>query len=138
MEATELLAGMIRRTLYVIHSEPNPDAPEGSGADLFPVHLQHIINWEQQGVLFAAGPIIENGAVTPRAMYILRAESLEAAIALAAEEPLHRHGVRSFKAEEWLLSEGRIGLSIDFSTQRGGLDECPFPSADDHTHNQGA
>lgn len=122
MDARELLAGMIGRTLFVVHSEPAPDADPERGAALFEDHLRHIIEWEQSGVLFAAGPYRKDGKVTPRALYILRADSVEEATAIAAEEPLHKHGIRSFTVDEWVLNQGRVGVTIDFSTQRAGLD----------------
>ena len=123
MEAKELLAGMLGRTLYVVHSGPI-DGVEDDGT-YFLDHVRHLVEWEQQGVLFAAGPFRRDGQVTMRSMYILRADSLAHAAALAAEEPLHKHGVRGFTVDEWTLNQGRIGLSLDFSSQRGGLDGEP-------------
>lgn len=138
MEAKELLTGMLRRTLYVVHSEPADGVSPESGAAHFDAHLRHLIEWERQGVLFGGGPILADGAVTPRAMYILRADSLDDARRIAADEPMHRAGVRTFTIDEWLLNEGRVSVTIDFSTQRAGLDGPPLSRLDQNTNPQGA
>lgn len=138
MEARDLLAGMLGRTLYVVHSEPAPAADAADGASLFDAHLRHLIDWEQRGVLFAAGPYLKDGEVSSRAMYILRAAGLEEATALAAEEPLHKQGVRTFTIDEWVLNEGRISMTVDFSTQRGGLDGPPRVRLHQNENQQGA
>lgn len=135
MEAKDLLAGMIRRPLYVVQSFPKEGATAPQGESLFLEHLQHLIAWEKSGKLFAAGPYLQNGQITPRSMYILRAESLEEARALTAEEPMHKNGVRDFTVEEWVLNEGRVNVSIDFSTQRGGLDEPLDRTSDEAAGN---
>ncbi|MDR7083258.1 uncharacterized protein YciI [Arthrobacter ginsengisoli] len=137
MEATELLAGMLRRTLFVIYSGPVAGVEPERGAAHFAEHLRHLMNWEQQGILFAAGPFLENGKATARAMYILRAGSLDEARSIASDEPLHRHGIREFTVDEWVLNQGRVSLTIDFSTQRGGLDGPP-PSLHPNKNRQGA
>lgn len=138
MEATELLAGLLRRTLYVVHSRLVAGAEPKRGATHFEEHLRHLIDWEQRGILFAAGPFLEDGKVTARAMYILRAGSLHEAHSIAAEEPLHKRGIREYTVDEWVLNEGRVSLTIDFSTQRGGLDGPSLPNLDPNKNQQGA
>jgi len=123
MEAKELLADLLGRTLYVVHSQP-ADGVVDDGRHL-EAHLRHLADWERSGVLFASGPFRADGRVTSRAMYILRAAGLEEATAIAAEEPLHKQGVRRFTVDEWVLNQGRISLTLDFSTQQGGLDGDP-------------
>lgn len=130
MEAKHLLSGMLGRTLYVVHSEPADGADAASGRAHFEAHIAHIIEWERSGILFAAGPYRHEGKPTARALYILRAASMQEATAIAAEEPLHKHGVRVFTIDEWALNQGRIDLSLDFSTQRGGLDGAPQYAAE--------
>ncbi|WP_208710787.1 YciI family protein [Sinomonas sp. R1AF57] len=125
MEAKHMLSGTLGRTLYVVHSEPAEGVDPAAGVAYLEEHLRRLTEWERNGVLFAAGPYKREGKPTPRALYILRAASLAEATRLAAEEPLHKHGVRVFTIDEWALNQGRINVSLDFSTQRGGLDGAP-------------
>ena len=122
-EIGQLVAPMLGRTLFVCLSEPA--GPPDEELPLLPEHLRYLIGLEQQGVLFAAGPFMEGGHPGQRAMYIVRAESEEAARAIVSEEPFHKRGMRTFTLHEWALNEGRVSVQIDFSSQRAGLDGQP-------------
>ncbi|MEV5845413.1 YciI family protein [Streptomyces sp. NPDC051985] len=114
--------------LWAVHSSPAPgSAPEDIGPHLVE-HLRHIIGWERHGVLFAGGPYLDDdGNPGDSALYLLRADSEAAATALAAEEPLHQHGVRVFSVRPWQLNQGRFAVHIDISHQTGGIDGTPAP-----------
>ena len=48
-------------------------------------------------------------------MVIIRANSLSEAKEIAATDPMHKSGARSFTVRPWLLNEGTINLSINYS-----------------------
>lgn len=119
-EIGSLVGPMLGRRLWVCLSEPA--GPPDAELPILPEHLRHLIALESQGVLFGAGPFIEDGQPGQRAMYIVRADSEEAARAILDDEPFHKRGMRTYTLNEWALNEGRITLNVDFSNQHGGLD----------------
>ena len=81
-------------------------------------HLNHQVELEKRGIMFAAGPLYPRGSDTPEAgMFVLRANSFEEADAIAQEDPLHKAGLRTYTLQKWRLNEGRITISVDFSDQ---------------------
>lgn len=112
--ADELLGRMLKRRLFVVHSRL-----VGRSGDLqahVVEHLEHQIAMEKRGVLFAAGPYLDDdGAPTGDGLVIVRAADRAEAEAIAAADPFHRHGVRTFEVRPWQLNEGRVGVSVDFS-----------------------
>ncbi len=49
-------------------------------------------------------------------MIVYRAESMEAARALAEADPMHSAGARSYTLRKWLVNEGSLTLSVGLST----------------------
>jgi uncharacterized protein YciI len=112
----ELTKGMLRKRLYAVISK-------GSGRpelvqSLLPDHLQYMIGLERAGILFASGPLgAGDGAAVGDGLTILNVDSLEHARMLAAMDPFVRAGARTFSAREWTLMEGRINVSLSFSSK---------------------
>ena len=50
-------------------------------------------------------------------MIIYRAESLEAATAIADGDPMHLSGTREYTIRRWLVNEGSFQLDIKLSAQ---------------------
>ena len=50
-------------------------------------------------------------------LIIYRAPSLEAARALAENDPMHSSGTRSFSIRRWLVNEGSISVNVKLSAQ---------------------
>jgi hypothetical protein len=48
-------------------------------------------------------------------MVIIRANSLADAQKIAAKDPMHQCGARSFKVRPWLLNEGTITIQLNYS-----------------------
>ena len=119
-EIGRLVAPLLHRKLFVCVSEPA--APAEQIVPHIPAHLRHLVAMEKSGVLLASGPFIEGGEVGLRAMMIIRAKDAEEAHRIAADETLHKLGLRRFTIEEWQLNQGRISVQIDFSDQKAGLD----------------
>ena len=112
----ELTQGMLRKKLYVVLStaKAGPDRIK----DVLPRHLEYMIGLEKKGLVFASGPLTDEGG-EPRGdgMTILRAASAEEARTIAAADPFFAHGLRTFEVREWTVMEGTLGLTVNFSDQ---------------------
>ena len=86
-------------------------------------HLDHQVDLEKRGIMFAAGPLYPRGSNIPEAgMFVLRAKSFEEADAICKEDPLHKAGLRTYTIQKWRLNEGRITVTVDFSDQTMKID----------------
>jgi len=47
---------------------------------------------------------------------VVRADSPQAARELLAQDPFHRHGLRTFRVMPWQLNEGHIELAATLSS----------------------
>ena len=108
--------GALALELYAAHSTP-AKAPEDVKAVL-PDHLAYQANLERAGSLAFAGPMSDETGdhMHGIGLIIYRAESLEAARALAEADPMHKSGARSFILRRWMINEGSFTLSVGLST----------------------
>jgi uncharacterized protein YciI len=84
--------------------------------DDFVDHLNHQIALEKRGVLFAAGPLMdETGRMIGEGMFIIRAADAAEARAVADSDPIHARGLRTYTLRLWQLHEGRIEVAVDLS-----------------------
>ena len=51
-------------------------------------------------------------------MIVYRAESLDAARALADNDPMHLSGARSYVLRRWMINEGSLSLNVGLSTNQ--------------------
>ena len=118
---TDYKAGAVERgalalELYVAHSTPaaGPDAVKAN----LPDHLAYQADLERAGQLAFAGPMSDETGehMQGMGMIIYRAESLEAARALAEADPMHKSGARSFVLRRWMINEGSLSLHVGLST----------------------
>jgi len=95
-----------------------PVAPEKLPENL-PAHLAYQAEQEQKGHLAMAGPLsdLTGEMMEGVGLIIYRAESLEAAIALADADPMHKSGTREYTIRRWLVNEGSFQLDIKLSAQ---------------------
>ena len=113
--AEELMAKMLKKRLYAViwKSYGKPDLIKQNLAR----HLQFMIGLERRGALFASGPFTPgDGARIGDGLTILRAVSLDEARVFANSDPFVIAGARTYEIREWTLMEGRIGISLDFSS----------------------
>ncbi|MES0882543.1 YciI family protein [Roseibium sp. SCP14] len=113
--------GALALELYVVNS-----VPAGPDVDLpgtLPDHLAYQARLEQEGKLVFAGPVSDFSGedMNGEGMIVYRAASLEDARALAAEDPMHKKGVRSFTIRRWMINEGSFTLNIGLSTGKVDL-----------------
>lgn len=108
--------GSLACEMYAIIS--TPVAPEQL-QDNLPAHLAYQAEQEQKGLLAMAGPLsdLTGELMEGVGLIIYRAESLEAAIALADADPMHKSGTREYTIRRWLVNEGSFQLDIKLSAQ---------------------
>lgn len=106
---------MLCKELYVVFTTPtNGLAPVMENLDQ---HLQFQIGLEKKGIMFGAGPFFADNESdwNGEGMVIIRADSLKHAQEIAAQDPMHQSGARSFKVRPWLLNEGTITIKLNYS-----------------------
>jgi uncharacterized protein YciI len=102
------------KKLYLLMFELTDKA--GDRSLLRDEHFAYVSELEKRGVLFAAGPFVdEAGASQGGGMFVVRAASAEEAAEIARREPYIRNGYRSFKLQAWRVSEGTFSVRVNFS-----------------------
>mgnify|MGYP001195159772 FL=1 len=114
----EASKGMLQMQLFVVFTTPTNGM--GPVMENIEEHLQFQVNLEKRGIMFGAGPFWADDEHTwnGEGMVIIRAASLEHAKEIAATDPMHSSGARSFTVRPWLLNEGRVTVAVDLSTGR--------------------
>lgn len=115
MQSHASLAAMLGMQAYIVRSV----ATNG----LMPVlantqaHLEHQVELERQGIMFAAGPVFaaDDAAWDGEGLFIIRAGSQAEAEAIAASDPMHQSGARTFSVRPWLINEGSLTVRLSFS-----------------------
>lgn len=112
----EASKGMLQKQLYVVFTKPVKGM--GPVMENIEAHLQFQVDIEQQGIMFAAGPFWADNEHDwhGEGMVIIRADSLAHANDIAASDPMHASGARSFVVRPWLLNEGTLRVRVDYST----------------------
>jgi uncharacterized protein YciI len=111
----EKTPGMLQKQLYIVHTKPTNGL--GPVMENIGPHLEFQVKIEQDGVMFAAGPIWADDEETweGEGMVVVRAENLAHAREIAASDPMHSSGARSFTVRPWLVNEGGFNLRVTFS-----------------------
>ena len=114
----EASKGMLQKQLFVVFTTPT----NGMGPVMENIedHLNFQVDLEKRGIMFGAGPFWEDDEHTwnGEGMVIIRADNLEHARSIAEADPMHSSGARSFTVRPWLLNEGRVTVTIEYSTGR--------------------
>lgn len=107
--------GVLGMQLYAIFTTPTDGL--GPIIDNIGPHLDYQKKLEAEGSLFAAGPFSDDDQAMwqGEGMVIVRAATLDAAKAIAAEDPMHKSGARSFRVRPWLLNEGSLTVRVTYS-----------------------
>ena len=112
---------MLRKRLYVIFSEPTEKG--GARREVFPKHIAYQLEIERKGILFAAGPFVdEKGNSQGPGMIVVRAKNRAEAKRIADRDPFHKLGYRKYRIQAWRVSEGGFSLRVNFSDGRYTLD----------------
>lgn len=108
------LATYLGWKLYVIDTRPVDAELERA---LIGDHLDHQVDLERRGILFAAGPLRDATGTRVAGLVVIRAESLDAARRIADSDPMHRGGARTYTLHEWTVNEGGFEVRVRFSDQ---------------------
>ena len=106
---------MLNKDLYVVFTKPTNGL--GPVMENIEDHLKFQVSLEERGIMFGAGPFWEDNEIdwSGEGMVIIRANSLSEAKEIATTDPMHKSGARSFTVRPWLLNEGTVNLSINYS-----------------------
>ena len=112
--------GALAFEVFVVTSRPLV------GPDVFskhlPEHLAYLGEQERAGTLMMAGPLSDETGVEMSGIgfQVWRAESWDSAQALAAGDPMHVAGVKTFEMRRWLINEGSLNVTVGLSSK--GID----------------
>ncbi len=110
-----MLQGFLNKEVYVVITKPvtSDEIKKRLGN-----HLESQVRLEKEGVMFAAGPLSDEGDDAPVAgMFVLRADSFAEARAIADSDPLHQAGLRDYTIQKWRINEGSFQVTVNFSDQ---------------------
>ena len=84
-----------------------------------PDHLAYLGEQERAGRLMMAGPLSDEAGTGMSGIGLLvwRADSWDAARALADGDPMHKAGVKTYEMRRWLINEGSLSLTVGLSTR---------------------
>ena len=108
-------AGCLQKQMYVYFTTPaNGLGPVMENLD---DHLKFQVELEQKGVMFGAGPFWTDDEQRweGEGMIIIRAGSLAEAREIAASDPMHASGARTFTIRPWLMNEGSVTMRVTYS-----------------------
>ena len=88
----------------------------GDRAAVLEEHLAYQVKLEEEGKLFAAGPLLrEDGEMAGIGLIIVKAGSLDEAKEIADQDPFHQSGLRAYKIWPWKINESGVDLKIRFA-----------------------
>ena len=108
-------AGCLQKQMYVYFTTPANGL--GPVMENLEEHLKFQVELEQKGVMFGAGPFWTDDEQRweGEGMIIIRAESLAEAREIAASDPMHASGARTFTIRPWLMNEGAVTMKVTYS-----------------------
>ncbi len=109
--------GMLRKQFYAVFTRPANGL--GPVMEILDEHLKFQISLEERGIMFGAGPFWTDDEKEWRGegLVIIRADNLDEAKAIAAEDPMHLSGARVFEVRPWLMCEGSVTIKLNHSTR---------------------
>ena len=108
-------AGCLQKQMYVYFTTPANGL--GPVMENLEDHLKFQVELEQKGVMFGAGPFWTDDELRweGEGMIIIRAGSLAEAREIAASDPMHASGARTFTIRPWLMNEGSVTMRVTYS-----------------------
>lgn len=116
---------LAREQCYVcwMSAPDNPPRLRKSPTRMRKEHHDYLVDLERKGILFGAGPFMdEKGQRVGVGMLIIRASSTAAARRIANAEPYTKAGQRVMTVTPWQRNEGCINLSISFADGELSID----------------
>lgn len=81
-------------------------------------HKAYLGRLEQQGKLFAAGPLLSGASYDGTGLIVYRAADRAEAQRLADGDPFHARGLRGYDLWPWQVNEGSFEAVLEYSTGR--------------------
>ena len=109
---------LAREQCYVcwMSAPENPPKLRKSRTRMRAEHHDYLVDLERKGILFGAGPFMnEKGERVGVGMLIIRASSTAAAKRIANAEPYTKAGQRVMTVTPWQRNEGTVRLAINFA-----------------------
>lgn len=109
---------LVREQCWVCWMTPNDDAPPMplSKEEMRLVHHEYLLDLERRGILFGAGPFVDDkGHRHGAGMLIIRAPNRPAAEEIAFAEPYTKAGQRIMTLTPWQRNEGTLNLRLHFA-----------------------
>ncbi len=106
---------MLQKQMYVYFTTPTSGM--GPVMENLEAHLKFQVELEKKGIMFGAGPhwTDDEKRWEGDGMVIIRAGSLAEAKEIAASDPMHASGARSFTIRPWLMNEGAVTIKLTYS-----------------------
>lgn len=110
--------GYLAKQLYAVLTKPTNGI--GPVMENLGVHLAYQEQLEQEGIMFAAGPhwTDDEQEWEGEGLVIYRASSIDEARQIAARDPMHSSGARTFTVRPWLVNEGKMTIELGLATGR--------------------
>jgi uncharacterized protein YciI len=110
-------AGLLGNLYFVSFATPLVER-----AKMLEAHSEHLAfqkELELAGMLFGAGPLLNDEATAPSggSMTIYRVASLAEARSIAERDPMNQQGRRSFRIRPWIMNEGSLKLDLKFTNR---------------------
>jgi uncharacterized protein len=114
-DVKQMMERFLAKQLCVIHTVPA--APRSELDKVLRAHLEHQIRLEKAGIMFAAGPMVNEDGTPGGGLIVIRAESFAAAKAIADSDPYHSAGLRTYTLRRWTVNEGSYTVRVNYSDQ---------------------
>jgi len=113
--------GALALELFVVQSTPGDDA--GAVKATLSEHLAYQREMEVSGRLVLAGPTSDESGehMIGAGLIIYRAATMHEANEMAANDPMHNSGARSYTLRKWLVNEGSLNISVGLSTGKSQI-----------------
>lgn len=114
--------GVLAKKFYVVFTSPADGL--GKVMENIEKHLAYQHEIEQNGIMFAAGPFAtdDESHWQGEGMVIIRANSLAEAEQVAANDPMHISGARTYRVRPWLMNEGNFTVKVTYSDQKHSVE----------------
>lgn len=117
-----IMSNVLGKKLYVVLTRGIKPAEEIRKFRV--AHIQHQMDLEERGILFAAGPLADavSGQKQRLGLIVIRAENEAEARKIADSDPMHANGMRQYELFQWSINEGGFNLRIRYSNQSYDFD----------------
>jgi hypothetical protein len=116
--AAAIQGSLSREQCYVLMMKPNPTSPPMpcSPEEMRVVHHEYLLDLERRGILFGAGPFVdENGNRVGAGMIIIRAKNRTEAETIGNAEPYTAAKQRLMEFIPWQRNEGTVRMNLRFA-----------------------